>query len=299
MKKRILLSASLLTVGFPLWCGTVATEPDSEQVLSSSQRQKDSLTFVQADWQWTALERGAEAGYASLRIFGSTQSISVVRYRASRFKTDIVSAPEAEASTTDTLAVRAGAFAAVNGSYFNVKTLEHSTFFCRTGKVLSDTYRNELFRCDGVLALKKGCGHRIEVLPYDQEKEEFYRKRYKAAIVSGPVLAIDGRRRTEFDMKNKFFGRRHPRTFVGSTSDGWIYFVVIDGRFPGKGEGATIPEVVTIASWLGLCDAINIDGGGSSTIWTVTTGVINHPYDNKKFDHEGLRVVPNIVTVSK
>lgn len=294
MKRLILLSAFLLAVCFPLW-----QKPLQEGQTGLSQRQKDSLTFVQADWQWTPLATGAEAGYASLNIFGSTQSISVIRYRASKFKTGIVSAPRSESSTTDTLAMRAGAFAAVNGSYFNVKTLEHTTFFCHNGEVLSTTYQNELFRCDGVLALKKGCSHRIAVLPYDQEDEKLYSKRYKAAIVSGPVLTLKGQRRTEFDMKNKFFGRRHPRTFVGSTSDGWIYLVVVDGRFPGQGEGATIPETVTIAAWFGLSDAINLDGGGSSTLWTAKTGVVNHPYDNKKFDHDGLRVVPNIVTVSK
>lgn len=287
MKRLILLFVSALA----LCSGLRAQEP--------SQRQKDSLTFVQADWQWTTLADGAEAGYASLPVFNSTQSISVIRYRCSKFKTGILSAPESEASTTDSLALRAGALAAVNGSYFNVKTLGHATFFCRDGKVLSSTYPNELFRCDGVLALKKGCGHRIEVLPYNGDEENLYRRRYKAAIVSGPVLTLKGQRRTEFDMKNKFFGRRHPRTFVGATADGWVYLVVIDGRFPGQGDGATIPEVVTIAAWFGLTDSINLDGGGSSTLWTASTGVINHPYDNKKFDHEGLRTVPNIVTVSK
>lgn len=294
MKRQILIFLTLFSVCFPLW-----QMPLPEGRAEFSQRQQDSLTFVQTDWQWTTLASGAEAGYASLNIFGSTQSISVIRYRASKFKTDIVSAPGTESSTTDTLAMRAGAFAAVNGSYFNMKTLEPATFFCHSGKVLSNTYRKELYRCDGVLALKKGCGHRIAVIPYNKEKEDLYRKRYKAAVVSGPVLTLEGKRRADFDMKNKFFSRRHPRTFVGETSDGWIYFVVIDGRFRGQGDGATIPEVVTIADWFGLCNAINLDGGGSSTLWTSQTGVINHPYDNKKFDHEGLRVVPNIVTISK
>lgn len=296
MRKLILIVSLCLASGCLLW-GQMPSQQNEASVLS--QRQQDSLTFVGADWKWTSLAKDAEVGYASLPIFGSTQSISVVRYRASKFKTSLVSAPASESSTTDTLAMRSGALAAVNGSYFNMKTLEHATFFCSGGKVLSKSYSNEIFRCDGVLALKKGCSHEIEVLTYSQADEPFYSKRYKAAIVSGPVLLLDGQRRGDFNMKNKFFRGRHPRTFVGQTSDGWIYFVVIDGRFPGQGDGATIPEVVTIAAWFGLSDAINLDGGGSSTLWTSSTGVVNHPYDNKKFDHEGLRVVPNIVTVSK
>ena len=46
---------------------------------------------------------------------------------------------------------------------------------------------------------------------------------------------------------------------------------------------------------LGMTEAINLDGGGSSVVWAKETGVINHPYDNKKFDHEGERVVPNLI----
>ena len=48
---------------------------------------------------------------------------------------------------------------------------------------------------------------------------------------------------------------------------------------------------------LGMTDAINLDGGGSTTLWTEKTGVINHPYDNRKFDHDGERSVPNLIVV--
>jgi exopolysaccharide biosynthesis protein len=42
---------------------------------------------------------------------------------------------------------------------------------------------------------------------------------------------------------------------------------------------------------------MNFDGGGSSTLWTKEYGVINHPYDNKVFDHKGERKVPNAIIV--
>lgn len=41
----------------------------------------------------------------------------------------------------------------------------------------------------------------------------------------------------------------------------------------------------------------NLDGGGSSALWTSTTGVISHPRDNRRFDHEGERTVPNLIAV--
>ena len=46
---------------------------------------------------------------------------------------------------------------------------------------------------------------------------------------------------------------------------------------------------------LGMTEAINLDGGGSTTLWSEETGVINHPYDNKKWDHVGERAVPNLI----
>ena len=263
-----------------------------------SQRQKDSLSFAQAEWNWSEIGKCAEAGYASLPLFNSVQSISVVRYKASKFRTSFVSSPRKAASKTDSLALRNGALAAVNGSYFNVKTRDHATFLCADGEILSRTYPREMYRCNGVLAVKGRRGSRVRIFPYEQGSEESVSKHFKSALVAGPLLISGGKPREDFDMGRSFFNHRHPRSFVGSTKDGWVYFVVVDGRFPGQGEGASIPELVTIAAWLGLDDAINLDGGGSSTLWTAPTGVLNHPSDNRKFDHKGLRTIPNIVTAS-
>ena len=84
---------------------------------------------------------------------------------------------------------------------------------------------------------------------------------------------------------------------IGTTADGWTYLIVIDGRFPGQGIGTTIHETAEICRMFGLCDALNLDGGGSSVLWTKEFGTISHPYDNKRFDHSGQRVVPNVVYI--
>ena len=51
---------------------------------------EDSLAFVNAAWQVTPLGKGAEARYASIPMFGSVQSVSIVCYPARNFKTSIV-----------------------------------------------------------------------------------------------------------------------------------------------------------------------------------------------------------------
>ena len=80
-----------------------------------------------------------------------------------------------------------------------------------------------------------------------------------------------------------------------NASDGTVVFVVVDGRLP-EAAGVSTTELSLIMSWLGCRDALNLDGGGSSTM-VFDGNVVNHPSDNKKFDHQGERVVANAIVV--
>jgi exopolysaccharide biosynthesis protein len=163
-------------------------------------------------------------------------------------------------------------------------------------EVVGQTPVSELGRSNGVLALRDRRGHRMEILPYDSTQVETYRRRYYAALASGPILVQDGVV-PEFPTEVTFYLMRHPRTFLGWDKHRNVCLVVVDGRFPGQADGMSIPELATLARLLGLKEAINLDGGGSSTLWTDRTGILNHPFDNHVFDHAGARVVPNILIV--
>lgn len=59
----------------------------------------------------------------------------------------------------------------------------------------------------------------------------------------------------------------HPRTLVGLSADGGrLLLVIVDGRRPGVSEGLTIAECADLLLGLGARDAIELDGGGSSTL---------------------------------
>jgi hypothetical protein len=59
----------------------------------------------------------------------------------------------------------------------------------------------------------------------------------------------------------------NPRTIVGTTSGGTLVLFVVDGRQPGVSEGLTTAEAATLLlSDYGVVDAINLDGGGSTTL---------------------------------
>ena len=88
---------------------------------AAAQTPGDSIAFVTADWHTTALGRGAACRYAQVEMFGSRQSISVVSYPARHFATQIVQL-DGKGETTGRMGEAADATAAINGSYFNMKT---------------------------------------------------------------------------------------------------------------------------------------------------------------------------------
>lgn len=71
-----------------------------------------------------------------------------------------------------------------------------------------------------------------------------------------------------------FFGR-NPRTLMGRTAEGTIVLATIDGRMTSS-VGTTIAETAAVARSLGLVDAVNLDGGGSTTMATAA-GPVNTP----------------------
>ena len=75
-----------------------------------------------------------------------------------------------------------------------------------------------------------------------------------------------------------FVNTRHPRTIIGRDREGDTWLVVIDGRQPGHSVGMTLVELTAFARRLGLVDALNLDGGGSSTM-VVKGSVVNRPSD--------------------
>lgn len=68
---------------------------------------------------------------------------------------------------------------------------------------------------------------------------------------------------------------RNPRTILGRTADGRISLITIDGRMTSS-VGTTIDETAAVAKSLGLVDAVNLDGGGSTTLAS-PTGALNTP----------------------
>lgn len=74
---------------------------------------------------------------------------------------------------------------------------------------------------------------------------------------------------------------RHPRTGIGITRNGHILLVVVDGRQPNWSVGMTLVEFAREMRRQGAVEAMNLDGGGSSTM-VLRGRILNRPSDGKE-----------------
>ncbi|MET0244629.1 MAG: phosphodiester glycosidase family protein [Flavitalea sp.] len=91
----------------------------------------------------------------------------------------------------------------------------------------------------------------------------------ETAIGGGPVLIQNKKLRVTNKEEQMFVNGesdKHPRTAMGYTKGKKLIILVIEGRFPGQAEGATLAEEAQILLDLGCQEALNLDGGGSSSM---------------------------------
>lgn len=102
------------------------------------------------------------------------------------------------------------------------------------------------------------------------------------AVGGGPRLLEDGQVAVEKydEMSRSFNTTRHPRTAVGISEDEkTLYFVVVDGRQVGYSIGIDLFDLAERMRQLGAYQAVNLDGGGSSTM-VVRGQTVNRPSDS-------------------
>jgi hypothetical protein len=79
----------------------------------------------------------------------------------------------------------------------------------------------------------------------------------------------------------------HPRSAVGLTADGRLILATVDGRRPGWSTGVRLPELAELMLSRGAVMALNLDGGGSTSLAVRRAGtngpvLINRPSDSSE-----------------
>ena len=101
-------------------------------------------------------------------------------------------------------------------------------------------------------------------------------------VVGGYPELLDGGRRVgdlATGTRPAFAAARHPRTAVGYDNETTLlWLAVVDGRQEPYSDGMTLPELVDLLAALGVDEALNLDGGGSSAM-SLGTRLANRPSD--------------------
>ncbi len=97
---------------------------------------------------------------------------------------------------------------------------------------------------------------------------------------------------------NSVFIYKQPRTAAGIKEDGTVIFVCVDGRNPGVSSGYTITELSDYLLSQGCVDAVNFDGGGSTTFYAADIGELNPKLKNSPSDGFERRVADGLIFVN-
>lgn len=97
----------------------------------------------------------------------------------------------------------------------------------------------------------------------------FRKWKVETAVGGGPVLVQNSQVRVTNNEERKFAGKaiddRHPRTGIGYTPDGRVIVFVCEGRSDAA-AGLTLTQMARVMQELGCEEALNLDGGGSTSL---------------------------------
>jgi hypothetical protein len=231
---------------------------------------------------WTSLPLAEGLSWERLRhdnLAGGNQTVNVLRVA---LDAGFDLQPQAHNGCEKVAAVSEGlgAIGGINGGFFG-----------------SNCVLLDLLRADGTLyATNQTAGGPQRSLGWNDSKDARFSwvdqgadwPEVANAMGGYPSLVTDGVVRVEAAPAPK-----HPRSALGLTESGDLLLMSVDGR-TSAGIGMTTSELGQILLDLGVVNAANLDGGGSTTLVVKDCwigDVVNHPSDNGSSDHHGARPV--------
>ena len=254
---------------------------------------KEIATIWQTPWESTEIAPGIVwKSYHYDSLFGGPQSVNVISWdlKDSTYTLDFV-VSDSVLRKTSVFASAKEAIAAVNGTFFDMKA-GGSVCYLKYEDSVRYTIKEtkEYIQEAGIAIDHTGMPH-IVLRP----GKSWSSLKYPSIMASGPLIILDGISRPF--KQEKFNTNRHPRTAIGITEKQELLMVTVDGR-NAKAIGMSMGELKNLMLGLKCHSALNLDGGGSTTMWLEREfGVVNFPSDNKQYDHLGERPVANVVII--
>ena len=127
----------------------------------------------------------------------------------------------------------------------------------------------------------------------EPDQDQKWRQAY-SILGGGPQLIKNGRveiTNAQEKITPAFVNDGHPRTAIARLSSRKILLITIDGRQTGEGIGMALTTLANLLLELGAVEAMNLDGGGSTTM------VIHNKIVNRPSDQTGERPVSDAILV--
>lgn len=296
--KRLLMTLHLLTVFL---------------FTTNAQNYADSLMLHYVRWISTDLGNGLTwkcYHFNQKELFTSNQFVSILQTKLNNKNLEFaIGSSDNHLSKIDTLrklkltstiATENHALGAVNGGFFNTKR-GGSVDFLKINKKIIDSASyspNKQIPEHSMAAITIDDNH-FKIVKGGSKLYWEKSLSQSSILVTGPLLLY---KNEEQELINSpFNNNRHPRTCACVTKDNNLLLITVDGRSP-MAQGMNLHELTYMSRMLGCKDAINLDGGGSTTMYIKEQpfdGVVNFPCDNKQFDHYGERAVSNVLMILK
>ncbi len=258
----------------------------------------DSLRFARQSWKETTLKPGLVWRETPIdTLFNARQNLNMLVFKNKPRRLRMAFGSGGDSlKKTSWFGQQNGAVAVINGTFFDVKNGGSVDLIRIDGQTLDTTVldknRSRSEHRQAAIVIRR---NRMKILfggtspRWDQDLRE------QNVMVTGPLLLLDGKPHPL--LKNAFNDNRHPRTCACITTDKRVIWLTADGRH-ANAAGLSLPELRQVMQWLGCRDAINLDGGGSTTMWLAgkgENGVVNYPSDGKNWVRTVERPVSNVL----
>ncbi len=223
----------------------------------------------------------------AVRVDLKAPGISFVSSRHSGTKATV-------SDTVSDFAKKTHAQVAINAGFFSPCCLEHEEdknilgVSIAEGKIVSPPSAKDEY--NAALLITQQNEASITTVSPDTNLSRIF-----TAVAGSAIIVQKGENTGNVNQLNKA-AYANPRTAVGVSKDGrYLYLVVIDGRKPGYSMGTSNSETAEVMIALGAYTALNLDGGGSTTMVKSdeqgNVETVNHPSGGaERFDASALGV---------
>lgn len=264
----------------------------------------DSLTIVKTHWKKQKIAPKTKLisyNFLDKSLFLANQNLSYVEVKnTGKSPIFAVGADAKVLKTTTVFGEENEAIAALNGTFFDIKNGGSVDYVKVNGQVINpnrlEKGNQRARHQQSAIVIENG---KLSIQKWDGTDNWEEKLTQNDIMLSGPLLTFENK--NELTDTSAFSKLRHPRTAIGIKANGRIILLTADGR-QENAAGLSLPELAQVMRWLGCTTAINLDGGGSTTLWVSSDsvkGVVNFPSDNKKWDHEGARKVANVILLKE